>query len=241
MFQLTSFNITFAMLQNKLFDIDCLFKVNEDLMGDGYRYIYLDSLEDFGVDWVNKLLATTLFKSTDPARDCRGDFWVTFDPYQGLHDSHFLMKGRENKICWHGNLAGGKLPDNLSQCFEAKRLVKLEVCFRMPRAMIDHIDSEKVLPTSDLLKAQDVTSFGVIEENTSFPQSYSTKSLALELAKQLYWNIMQQGMHPGHSAVVFHGEFGRSFCLPLLAKSSNKVSAEDTAVYKTEAYKKRFT
>ena len=56
----------------------------------------------------------------------------------------------------------------------------------MPRAMIDHIDSEKVLPTSVLLKAQDVTSFGVIEENISFPQGYSTKSLALELAKQLY-------------------------------------------------------
>ena len=72
--------------------------------------------------------------------------------------------------------------------------------------MIDHIESEKVLPTSDLPKAQDVTSLGVIEENISFPQGYSTQSLALELAKQLYWNVMQQGMHPGHSAVVFHGD-----------------------------------
>ena len=39
----------------------------------------------------------------------------------------------------------------------------------MPRAMIDHIDSEKVLPTSDLLKAQDVTSFGVIEPQHQLP------------------------------------------------------------------------
>ena len=76
----------------------------------------------------------------------------------------------------------------------------------MPRAMIDHIESEKVLPTSDLPKAQDVTSLGVIEENISFPQGYSTQSLAKELAKQLYRNVMQQGMHPGHSAVVFHSD-----------------------------------
>ena len=91
---------TFAMLQNKPSDIDCLFKVTEDLISDGYRYIYFDSVEDFGVDLVNELLAKTLYESRNPASYHRGDFWVTFDPYQGLQDSHFLMKGRENQIRW---------------------------------------------------------------------------------------------------------------------------------------------
>ena len=76
----------------------------------------------------------------------------------------------------------------------------------MPSAMIDHIESEKVLPTSDLPKAQVLTSLGVKEENISFPHGYSTKSLALELAIQLFQNVMLRGMHPGHSAVVFHGD-----------------------------------
>ena len=55
---------TFAMLQNKPSDIDCLFKVTEDLISDGYHYIYFDSVEDFGVDLVNELLAK-LFMSQE--------------------------------------------------------------------------------------------------------------------------------------------------------------------------------
>ena len=35
-------------------------KAVQDLIRDKYRYIYLDSVEDFGVDWVNDLLAKTL-------------------------------------------------------------------------------------------------------------------------------------------------------------------------------------
>ena len=198
---------TFATFHDHLPDFDRLCQVARALIRDGYRYIYLDSVEDLGVDWVNKLLAEVLRESSsDSSRWPLGDFWVTFDPYQGLHDNHFLMKGRENQIRWHGNLARGKLANNILQGFETKRLVKLEDCFRMPLAMIDHIKSEKVLPTSDLPKAQRIKSLGVVEENINFPHGYSIQSLAEELATQLYTNVMQRGIHPGNSAVVFPGE-----------------------------------
>ena len=58
-------------------------KVVEDLIRDKYRYIYLDSVEDFGVDWVNELLAKTLKESTQRGGKIldKGDFWITVDPY----------------------------------------------------------------------------------------------------------------------------------------------------------------
>ena len=57
-----------------------------------------------------------------------------------------------------GNLVDVKL---LDEGFKREKFVKLQECFRMPRAMIDHIDSEKVLPTEDLPQAQEVKSLGV--------------------------------------------------------------------------------
>ena len=42
---------------NKLPEDD---KVVHDLVNDMYRYIYLDSVEDAGIEWVNKLLRKTL-------------------------------------------------------------------------------------------------------------------------------------------------------------------------------------
>ena len=64
----------------------------------------------------------------------------------------------------------GKL---LEEGFKKNKIVKLEECFQTPLAMINHIESEKVLPTTDLPKAQDVKSLGVVEENISFPLGYS--------------------------------------------------------------------
>ena len=116
----------FAAFHN-LCDINYLCKVIKELISDGYRYIYLDSVEDFGMDWVNKLLEETLTPSSlypqaqlDPCNLYhkpmdKGDFWITFDPFQGVHDSHFLMKGRENQISWHGNLPEGEFLTKVSR------------------------------------------------------------------------------------------------------------------------------
>ena len=93
-------HITFANLATSsynLCDITRNKKVVQDLIRDQYSYIYLDSVEDLGVDWVNELLAEIL--TTDPQKGPTtsiGDFWITVDPYQGLGDTHSLMKGARN-------------------------------------------------------------------------------------------------------------------------------------------------
>ena len=167
-------HITFANLATSsynLCDITQNNKVVLDLIRDKYRYIYLDSAEDLGVDWVNELLEKTL--TAGKQRNAilnKGDFWITVDPYQGFGDTHSLMKGTGDQIHWLGNLANGKL---LEEGFKKNKIVKLEECLRTPLAMINHIESEKVLPTTDLPKAQDVKSLGVVEENISFPLGYS--------------------------------------------------------------------
>ena len=75
----------------------------------------------------------------------------------------------------------------------------------MPLAMINHIETQKVLPTTDLPNAQEVKSLGVVEENINFPLGYSVQLMAEQLAGQLHTKVMQRGIHPGHCAVVFDG------------------------------------
>ena len=178
-------------------------QVVHDLIQDGYRYIYVDSAEDFGMDWVNKLLAKTLLDRSWSAIVDRGDFWITVDPYQGLGDNHTLVKGKGNQIRWVGNLADDKL---LEEGIKMNRILKLEECFRMPLAMIKHIESEKVLPTSELPKAKHVKSLGVVEKNINFHNGYSIRSLADNLARHLNEELMQRGIHPGQCAVLFDGD-----------------------------------
>ena len=76
----------------------------------------------------------------------------------------------------------------------------------MPLAMINHIESEKVLPTSDLPKAPDVKSLGVVGENINIPFGYTIHAMAEHLHEQLYTKVMQRGIHPGHCAVIFDGD-----------------------------------
>ena len=76
----------------------------------------------------------------------------------------------------------------------------------MPNALIDHIDSKKVLPTSDLPKAKDVKSLGVVEEYIDFPAGYSDQSLAEKLAGKLHTEVMKRGIHPGHCAIIFDSD-----------------------------------
>ena len=132
-----------------------------------------------------------------------GDFWITLDPFQGLKDNHSLHKDLGNQLQWKGNLVDAKL---LEEGFKCGKFIKLQECFRMPHALIKHIDSEKVLPTSDLPKTKDVKSLGVVEENIDFPAGYSDQSLAEKLAKKLHAEVMMRGIHPGHCAVVFDGD-----------------------------------
>ena len=76
----------------------------------------------------------------------------------------------------------------------------------MPRAMIDHISTMKLLPsTTNLPKAQDVKSLlGVQQEDINLPVGYSAESMAVNLVDSLYTKVMQRGIHPGHCAVVFN-------------------------------------
>ena len=184
-------------------------KVLLNLIEDGYRYVYVDSAEDAGVDWVNKLLAKTLQSGSEDnaiqqgfalLTSTKGDFWITLDPYQGLQDGHSLHRVHKNQLQWMGNLVDANL---LEAGFRCSKFVKLGECFRMPHAMINHISSEKVLPTGDLPKAQTVESLGVKQVNISLPCDYSSNWLAEELAEQLFSRVMQRGIHPGHCAVVF--------------------------------------
>ena len=194
-------------LNNLTLDDD---KVIPDLISDRYRYIYLDSVEDAGVDWVNKLLTKTLISGSYANRIqqgrlwpavTNGDFWVTLDPFQGLQDTHSLHRGIGNQLQWMGNQVDSTL---LEEGFKRNKFVKLQDCFRMPSAIIDHIDTEKVLPTDDLPKAQDVRSLGVKEVNINLPVGlYSSQWMADQLAEHLHTKVMERGIHPGHCAVLF--------------------------------------
>ena len=201
-------HITFANFSSFTLDLKDLTQDDDrvvcDLISDRYRYIYLDSAEDAGVDWVNKLLTKSLASGSyaDRIQQGRlwpavttGDFWVTLDPFQGLQDTSSLHRGVGNRLQWMGNLVDVKL---LEEGFKRNKFVKLQECFRMPHAMINHIDSEKVLPTGDLPQAQDVKSQGVMEVNINLPGGFSN-----QLAEQLHMKVMQRGIHPGHCAVLF--------------------------------------
>ena len=206
-------HITFANFSTFPLDLKDLTQDDDrvvcDLISDRYRYIYLDSAEDAGVDWVSKLLTKSLASGSyaDRIQQGRlwpavttGDFWVTLDPFQGLQDTHSLHRGVGNRLQWMGNLVDVKL---LEEGFKRNKFVKLQECFRMPHAMINHIDSEKVLPTGDLPQAQDVKSLGVMEVNINLPAGFSSQWLANQLAEQLHMKVMQRGIHPGQCAVLF--------------------------------------
>ena len=94
----------------------------------------------------------------------------------------------------------------LKKGFKCGKFVKLQECFHMPRAMIDQIESDKILPTSDLSKAKGNESLGVVNENIDFSAGYSIQLMAEELSEQLYTKVMKRGIHPGHCAVVFDDE-----------------------------------
>ena len=74
----------------------------------------------------------------------------------------------------------------------------------MPQTAIKHLEREKILPTNDLPKAQDVKSFGVMVEDISLPGSYTIQWLAEQLADRIYKKVMLRGIHPGHCSVLYN-------------------------------------
>ena len=144
-------HVTFANLATSpynLRDITHNDKVVQDLIRDGYRYIYLDSAEDFGVDWVNALLAKTLTAQRRAILD-KGDFWITVDPYQGLGDVHSLMKGPGNRMHWLGNLPNKAL---LEEGFHKNGIVT--------QAMINHTEGVAYNRSSQSTRCQELGSGG---------------------------------------------------------------------------------
>ena len=175
------------------------------LINEGYRYVYLDSAEDLGLHWINQLLLKQL-EPVDHSNSLSwafGDFWITFDPFQGLQDTHSLVRGIDSRLKWRGTLINSNL---LDVGVKQNKFVKLEECFRIPKAMIDHIEKEKVIPIPDLPRARDVKSLGVVWENIDLPMGSSLSMLANKVADQLHKNVMLRGIHPGHCAVLFHGD-----------------------------------
>ena len=202
-------HITFANFNSfphNLSDITKDEKVLFNLISLGYRYIYLDSAEDLGVDWINMLLESVLSTVQDLNKmimpsQIIGDFWITMDPYQGLKDTHSLVKGFQNRIHWQGNLIDSNL---LGDGFNQNKFIKFTECFRMPRTAIEHLERENILPINDLPKAQDVKSGGVVVEDTILPASYTTQWLAEQLADRLFNKVMLRGIHPGHCSVLYN-------------------------------------
>lgn len=177
--------------------------LNSIICCEEYRYIYLDSVEDLGVDWVNRLLEFVLSSRVLESRKqgLSGDFWITMDPYQGLRDTHSLVRGLQNQINWQGNLIDSNL---LEKGFSQKRFVNLTKCFRMPLKMINHLEREKILPIKDLPKAQEVNSLGVVVINDiTLPATYTIQWLAQQLAERLKRTVMRRGIHPGHCSVLY--------------------------------------
>ena len=85
----------------------------------------------------------------------------TFLPFCPF-DGHFLMKTTSNQLQWKGSLLNINF---FGKDFNESMFVKLRQCFRLPHAVLHHIEEEKLLPTSDLPDAPDVKSTGVVTEN----------------------------------------------------------------------------
>ena len=80
--------------------------------------------------------------------------------------------------------------------------------------MMEHISTMNVLPSStELPKAPDVQSLGVRQENVKFPQGNSLCAMAEMLSDNLYKEVVQRGIHPGHCAVLY-SEGGTSQLFP---------------------------
>ena len=62
---------------------------------------------------------------------------------------------------------------------------------------------QKILPTNDLPKAQDVESRGTVVEDIELSKGSPFKGLAEQLAGQLERKVMRPGIHPGHCAVIY--------------------------------------
>ena len=181
--------------------------LNSIICNPEYRYIYLDSVEDLGVDWVNRLLQFLLSSKVQYSKEglC-GDFWITMDPYQGLRDTHSMVRGIQNQINWQGSLIDSSL---LEKGFSQNRFIHLTECFRMPLKVIEHLERERILPIREFPSAKDVNSLGVIVDNdlvdndTTLPRCYTIKWLAQQVADRLNKEVMQRGIHPGHCSVLY--------------------------------------
>ena len=178
-----------------------------NLISQKYRYIYLDSVEDLGVDWVNRLLEFVLLPPVQNSNNqislisqTFGDFWITMDPFQGLRDTHSLVRDSRNHIQWQGSLVHSHL---LEEGFQQDKILNLKECFRMPLTAIEHLEREKILPVNELPKASDVASFGVIVEDLILPARFTIKWIAEQLAHRLFKKVMPRGIHPGHCSVLY--------------------------------------
>ena len=138
----------------------------QGLINDNFRYIYIDSAEDMGIDWLNAVVAKALRKEKGKQNSCVfGDFWVTLDPFQSSKDTHFLAKTDGDQLQWQGSLLKFNF---FSEDFNQRKLIKLGQCFRLPLAMLHHVEEEKLLPTSDLPQARDVRSMGWFMKTSHF-------------------------------------------------------------------------
>ena len=92
-------------------------------------------------------------------------------PYQGLRDTHSMMRGIQNQINWQGSLIDSSL---LEKGFSQNRFIHLTECFRTPLKMIEHLEREAILPIKDFPSAKSVNSLGVIVDNDmTLPPNYS--------------------------------------------------------------------
>ena len=181
----------------------------QELVDEGYRYIYVDSAEDLGIDAIEDIIQKVLGQNQSHHNALElqnlqvGDFWITVDPFQGLKDGHSMVRGLGKTINWQGNAI--KTSVLLEKGFEQRKFIKLNESFRMPLNLIKHIEAKNVLPTKTLPSAPDVPTQGVLEERLEVPDIYHLGWLAKQVANRLHQRVMKRGIHPGHCAVLYEG------------------------------------
>ena len=128
-------------------------------------------------------------------------------PLQGCatQDEHALERGFRNTVQWRGSQLDPKL---LDRGFKEDKFIQLEESFRMPAKILSHIKESHILPTKDLPVPPKVEGLGVTRTTIYLSSTYNLKWLSEDVISDwLYNKIMLQGIHPGHSALLYNDHF----------------------------------
>jgi hypothetical protein len=167
----------------------------------GIRHLYIDGGEDMGLDTLNKALRQ-IARPTGP--DEPGDFWLLYDPYQGVYDRH-SMERRFGHLYWVGNQLDSSV---VEEGIANGRILTLSTSFRMTKNVLEHLRESHVVPPTDIPQAQSILGVEVQRKTVELPNHGNPMEVLARdiVAKVLYELTQGRGIHAGYCAILYDEE-----------------------------------